>query len=111
MPSATYATLALLATSTEAMTINIKSTHSPFAQKALAIVKAHPIVQENSYTEWFAEGEQSVEEAQHLVQQFSVFSNRARRPRRKAQPPRFSGRPPTSFARAFSLLCLHRAAN
>jgi len=49
--------------------------HSPFAQKALSIVAAHPIVKSNPYTEWFAEGDASVEQAQDLVVQFSVFSN------------------------------------
>ena len=49
--------------------------HSPFAQKALAVVSAHPIVQKNAYTEWFATGDSSIDEARDLVVQFSVFSN------------------------------------
>lgn len=76
MPSATYATIVLLATTAEALHMPVKSTHSPFAKKALSIVEKHPIVQSNSYTEWFAQGDQSIDDAQHLVQQFSVFSNR-----------------------------------
>jgi hypothetical protein len=50
-------------------------TRSPFAAKALSVVSKHPIVQKNSYTEWFATGELSIEQAQDLVTQFSVFSN------------------------------------
>ena len=64
------------ATTAECLHMPASTTHSPFANKALSIVKAHPIVQSNSYTEWFAEGDASIEEAQHLVKQFSVFSNR-----------------------------------
>jgi len=58
--------------------MSVTTTHtkvSPFASKALTIVSKHPIVQRNEYTEWFASGEQSVEQAQELVKQFSVFSN------------------------------------
>ena len=73
-------TLALLATTAECLHIPVSTSHSPFAKKALSIVKAHPIVQSNSYTEWFADGDASIEEAQHLVKQFSVFSNRTRTP-------------------------------
>ena len=36
------------------------ATHSPFATKALGIVSAHPIVQSNPYTEWFAEGHATI---------------------------------------------------
>lgn len=50
-------------------------TLSPFANKALTIVKNHRIVQSNAYTEWFAEGDASIDQAQDLVKQFSVFSN------------------------------------
>ena len=48
---------------------------SPFATKALEIVSNHHIVKSNPYTEWFASGEATIEQAQELVQQFSVFSN------------------------------------
>jgi len=47
----------------------------PFTEKALSIVSAHRIVQQNSYTEWFATGDASVDEARDLIVQFSVFSN------------------------------------
>jgi len=49
--------------------------YSPFAEKALAIVASHCIVQRNTYTEWFATGDASVAQARDLIQQFSVFSN------------------------------------
>ena len=52
-----------------------KTELSPFAAKALDIVSAHPIVKSNSYTEWFATGEATIEETRELVVQFSVFSN------------------------------------
>jgi hypothetical protein len=48
---------------------------SPFASRALSIVEKHPIVQTNPYTEWFATGEATPEQAKELVVQFSVFSN------------------------------------
>jgi len=32
-------------------------------------------VKKNAYTEWFSEGEASIDEAKHLITQFSVFSN------------------------------------
>ena len=48
---------------------------SPFATKALEIVSNHHIVKSNPYTEWFATGDATIEQAQELVQQFSVFSN------------------------------------
>lgn len=48
---------------------------SPFAQSALESVMKHPIVQKNEFCDWFAEGSATIEQAQDLVQQFSVFSN------------------------------------
>ena len=56
----------------------VTTTHqslSPFATKALGVVSKHPIVQRNSYCEWFSKGEMTVDEAKDLVTQFSVFSN------------------------------------
>jgi len=48
---------------------------SVFANKALAVVSNHKIVQSNPYTEWFATGEADMDQARNLVKQFSVFSN------------------------------------
>ena len=64
-----FAPLASAALTTPAIT------PSPFASKAVSIVSKHPIVKSNAYTEWFATGEASVEQARDLVTQFSVFSN------------------------------------
>jgi len=58
-----------------ALSMPTTTTHSPFAQKALSIVSAHPIVQKNSYTNWFADGDVSIDDARDLIVQFSVFSN------------------------------------
>lgn len=35
----------------------------------------HPIIQHNSYTRWFSQGEATDAELCHFIQQFSVFSN------------------------------------
>ncbi len=35
----------------------------------------HPIVTRNAYTEWFARGDVSLDQARHFAVQFSVFSN------------------------------------
>jgi hypothetical protein len=39
------------------------------------LVAQHPVVAENRYTKWFAEGEATREEVRHLTVQFSVFSH------------------------------------
>jgi len=65
----------LLSSLAVAAGVAVRPTFSPFAQKALAIVEKHPIVQSNAYTEWFAGGEASIDQARDLVVQFSVFSN------------------------------------
>jgi len=55
--------------------VSSSTARSPFAAKALATVSKHPLVTKNEYCEWFGKGEASVEQAQDLVVQFSVFSN------------------------------------
>src|SRR5216110_2369189 len=40
-----------------------------------ARVHAHPVVVDNAYTRWFAEGEATADEVRHLTVQFSVFSH------------------------------------
>jgi len=67
--------LSLIGVTTCAMSLTTTTTHSPFANKALAVVSAHPVVQRNSYTEWFAKGDASIDDARDLIVQFSVFSN------------------------------------
>ena len=42
---------------------------SPFAQHALDVVSKHRIVQSNPYTEWFAQGDATIDEARDLVKQ------------------------------------------
>lgn len=46
-----------------------------FQPRADRVVAAHPIVVENRFTRWFAEGEASDDEVRHLTVQFSVFSH------------------------------------
>jgi hypothetical protein len=46
-----------------------------FRAKVAARIDAHPIVQENHYTKWFARGEATQEELERFVVQFSVFSH------------------------------------
>ena len=65
----------LLVVTVHGTVVGVAAPLSPFATKALAIVSNHHIVNSNPYTEWFASGEVTVEQAQELVQQFSVFSN------------------------------------
>ena len=57
--------LSLLPVLSPAMSVTTTSKNlSPFAAKALTIVSNHPIVKSNAYTEWFAEGDASIEQAQ-----------------------------------------------
>ena len=39
------------------------------------VVHSHPVVVDNRYTKWFAEGQATRDEVRHLTQQFSVFSH------------------------------------
>ncbi len=39
------------------------------------LVAAHPVVADNAYTRWFAQGEATADEVRHLAVQFSVFSH------------------------------------
>ena len=39
------------------------------------LVAQHPVVADNRYTRWFAEGDATAEEVRHLTVQFSVFSH------------------------------------
>jgi hypothetical protein len=39
------------------------------------LVHRHPVVTDNAYTRWFAEGRASADEIRHLTVQFSVFSH------------------------------------
>jgi len=63
------------ACASEQAELHDESKLSPFAKKALLHVRQHPIVKGNKYTEWFKQGEASLEQMQDLVTQFSVFSN------------------------------------
>ena len=65
----------LIVVAVQGTVVGVATPLSPFATKALAIVSNHHIVNSNPYTEWFESGEATVEQAQELVQQFSVFSN------------------------------------
>ncbi len=46
-----------------------------FRSRVDAVVHAHPVVVDNTYTTWFATGAASAAEVRHLTQQFSVFSH------------------------------------
>ena len=46
-----------------------------FRARADALVHQHPVVVDNRYTRWFAEGHATREEVRHLTVQFSVFSH------------------------------------
>ena len=46
-----------------------------FRSRVDAVVHEHPVVVDNRYTKWFAEGEASLDEVRHLTVQFSVFSH------------------------------------
>src|SRR5438270_1099908 len=39
------------------------------------VVHSHPVVVDNRYTRWFAEGDLSRDDVRHLAVQFSVFSH------------------------------------
>ena len=57
---------------------------SPFANKALGFVSAHPIVQRNEYCAFFSSGKANLAQTQDLVVQYVA----AARPRRPADAPR-----------------------
>lgn len=40
-----------------------------------AVVRGHPVVVDNRYTRWFAQGNVSADDVRHLTVQFSVFSH------------------------------------
>ena len=66
----------LLVSASHAMNVaSATTTRSPFANKALTVVSNHRIVKSNPYCDWFQKGDASIEQAQDLVVQFSVFSN------------------------------------
>jgi hypothetical protein len=46
-----------------------------FRARVERVVTEHPVVVGNEYTQWFARGEATVAEVQHLTVQFSVFSH------------------------------------
>jgi pyrroloquinoline quinone (PQQ) biosynthesis protein C len=46
-----------------------------FRARVEQLVHQHPVVVDNTYTRWFAQGEASVAEVRHLAVQFSVFSH------------------------------------
>lgn len=46
-----------------------------FKAKVDEIVSTHPVVVDNKYTKWFAQGEATRDEVRHLTVQFSVFSH------------------------------------
>lgn len=47
----------------------------PFYARVREVVARHPVVTDNRYCEWFAEGEANRAQVRDLIQQFSVFSN------------------------------------
>jgi hypothetical protein len=46
-----------------------------FRERVEALVHYHPVVVDNAYTRWFAQGEATGDEVRHLAIQFSVFSH------------------------------------
>jgi hypothetical protein len=46
-----------------------------FRQRVEAFVHHHPVVVDNAYTGWFADGSADLDEVRHLTVQFSVFSH------------------------------------
>src|SRR5882724_11797408 len=46
-----------------------------FQRRVDDAVHAHPVVVDNRYTRWFAEGAATLDEVRHLTVQFSVFSH------------------------------------
>lgn len=46
-----------------------------FQARVDAVVGQHPVVTDNAYTRWFAQGTATRDEVRHLTQQFSVFSH------------------------------------
>lgn len=52
-----------------------RSTLEEFKAKVDEIVHTHEVVVDNRYTKWFAKGEATKDEVQHLTVQFSVFSH------------------------------------
>ena len=46
-----------------------------FRSRVEALVHRHPVVVDNAYTRWFAEGTADRDEVRHLTVQFSVFSH------------------------------------
>ena len=57
------------------MTTMVRSTLDRFRQRADRVVAAHPVVTDNRYTHWFAQGHATDAEVRHLTVQFSVFSH------------------------------------
>ncbi len=46
-----------------------------FRARVDEVVANHPVVADNAYTRWFAQGEATADEVRHLTVQFSVFSH------------------------------------
>lgn len=46
-----------------------------FRARARSLVDGHPVVTDNTYARWFAQGQATREEVRHLAVQFSVFSH------------------------------------
>ena len=57
------------------MTTLVRSTLDRFRSRADQVVATHPVVTDNAYTRWFAEGSATDAEVRHLTVQFSVFSH------------------------------------
>jgi len=49
--------------------------YQEFLREVNERVMSHPVIQNNEYTQWFAYGDISFQDVQHMVQQFSVFSH------------------------------------
>lgn len=53
----------------------VRSSLERFRSRADQVVAAHPVVSDNRYTRWFAQGHATDAEVRHLTVQFSVFSH------------------------------------
>ena len=57
------------------MALTIEPVTHAFRARATELVARHPVVTDNRYTAWFAQGEAGRGEVRHLTVQFSVFSH------------------------------------
>lgn len=53
----------------------IQKEYQDFLKRVEKELLTHPIIQKNEYTEWFREGNLTVDDVSFFTQQFSVFSN------------------------------------